>query len=169
MEMLTLGDISQLVGAIGVVASLLYLAMQVKQAQRVARAENVRAAQAAYSRVFQMLAEDAELAEIYHIGSQDPSRLNQIQLSRFSNVLLLQFLGFVEIHTTHANGLIDTELYERWKAALAGSLQTPGGKKWWSVARASFKSDVVRVLDQLEDQVRTTDEILDELGNEAEK
>ncbi len=147
-------------GAIGVIASLVYLASQVRQAQRVARAENVREAQAAYSRVLQMLVEDGELAAIYDRGCKDPSRLEGVELSRFNYLFLLQFVAFTEIHTAHQRGLMDHVLYERWRAAFANHLQTPGGTRWWAGARSVLKSDVVRALDELRDAVPTPEEVL---------
>lgn len=160
MDLQALAYIGELVGAGGVIASLLYLASQVKQAQRVARAENVREAQAAYSQVFRMLAEDGELARIYETGCADPDRLDPVERSRFNHLLLLQFLAFVEIHTAFESGLMDAELYERWRAALAGHLQTPGGARWWATARTLLKSDVAEALDALRDRVKTPGEVL---------
>jgi hypothetical protein len=149
LDLQDLGSIGEVVGAIGVVASLLYLAGQVRQARRVALAENVREAQAAYSRVFHLLADDRDLASIYETGSEDPSQLDSVDLSRFNNLLLLQFLGFVEIHTAHESGLMGRELYERWLAALASHLSTPGGTRWWMASRGFFKLDVVRSIDEV--------------------
>lgn len=167
MDLQALAYIGEFVGAVGVIASLLYLAIQVKQAQRVARAENVREAQAAYSQVFRMLAEDGEVARIYETGCEDPDRLDPVELARFSHMLLLQFLAFVEIHTAFESGLMDAELYERWRGALAGHLQTPGGSRWWATARTQVKSDVVRSLEGLQGRVQTPREILEAIKSGA--
>lgn len=153
MDLQALGNIGEFVGAIGVIASLLYLAIQVRQAQRVARAENVREVQAGFGRLFTMLAQDPELARIYRTGCEAPGQLDRIERQRFEHLLGSLFLHFIEAHEAHQHGLMPTDLYEPWKYGVASTFQTPGGTEWWMAIRGYLKPDAVQALDRLRDKV----------------
>ncbi len=148
MDLQALGNIGEFVGAIGVIASLLYLASQVRQAQRVARAESIRELQANPG-VHLMLAGDADAARIYHTGSEDPSRLDAVDLERFNKLLGLQVLAFIQVHIAHQGGLVDRDLYDSWLYAMAWELRTPGASRWWLAVRAYYQADAVRAIDEV--------------------
>lgn len=153
MDLALWASISQVVAALGVVVSLVYLAVQVRQAQRVARSENVREVQAGFVRIQEMLAQDAELARIYRLGCQDPARLDTIERQRFEHLMSLYFIHFIGCHTAHEDGLLDTALYEPWRHGVAAHLQTTGGREWWTAIRDHLKPDAVQAVEALEGRV----------------
>src|SRR5437868_12521968 len=68
--------ISQLVGSLAVVLSVLYLAVQVHQSTRVARLATQDAAATALRDVTKPLMENAELERIWRVGLEDISALS---------------------------------------------------------------------------------------------
>ena len=148
-----IGAIGEIVGAVAVLVTLIYLATQVRQAQRVARAQNVREVQAGFVRLFSALVQDADLMRTYRTGSVDPGRLDPVERHRFEDWHLIYFLHFVELHTAHQDGLMSSDLYQRWRFAVASHLQTPGATEWWTLVRDYFPTDVVDALEELRDQV----------------
>lgn len=146
-------SLGEIVGAVGVIASLLYLAVQVKQARRVALAENVREVQEKYSRLALLLAENGELARIFHTGCEDIGKLDPVEQDRFNHVLGLHMLAFIEIHTAWTGGLMDGDLYRRWRSAIAMVMRTPGASAWWDTARGLFQADAVQALARARESV----------------
>lgn len=153
MDIQSWGSVADVVGAVGVIASLIYLALQVRQAQRVARAENVREVQSGFVRIQQMLTEDGDLARIYRTGCLDPARLDPVEKQRFEHLMSLYFIHFIECHTAHQDGLMSTDLYEPWRYGVASHLQTRGGAEWWMAIRPHLKPDAVRAVDELQGRV----------------
>jgi len=68
--------ISQLVGSLAVVLSVLYLAVQVHQSTRVAKVAMQDAAAAAMRDVTKPLMENAELERIWRVGIEDISAIS---------------------------------------------------------------------------------------------
>src|SRR5437762_13211088 len=87
--------ISQLVGSIAVVLSVLYLALQVHQSTRVARLATQDAAATALREVTAPLMENAELERIWRIGLEDIGSLSVEERARFFITVYL-FLKAVE-------------------------------------------------------------------------
>ena len=58
MDLQALGNIGEFVGAVGVIATLLYLARQIKNARSVAQAQNLRGVNDGYRRIALLLAGD---------------------------------------------------------------------------------------------------------------
>ena len=75
----------ELVGVIAVIASLVYLAVQVKQSTAVARAAMVHATSELWASYGQMLASDGELADIYLRGING-EQLSPVETFRLENV-----------------------------------------------------------------------------------
>ena len=73
MDIMELGAIGELVGGVAVIATLIYLALQVRQnsdairwSNDCAQASSVQDSNCLYVRVLSQLSQDAELASIYH-------------------------------------------------------------------------------------------------------
>src|SRR5947208_14975064 len=75
--------ISQLVGSIAVVLSVLYLALQVHRSTRVARLATQDAAATALRDVTKPFMENAELERIWRIGLEDIGTLSVEERTRF--------------------------------------------------------------------------------------
>lgn len=144
--------IAELTGAIGVIASLIYLATQIRQAKDVARAENVRDVQESFRRFTRMLAEDGEAAEIWRTGLNDRSDLSAIQQTRFDFMTGEHVLAFIDLESAYRSGFLDRFLYERWLAWVAAILNSPGATEWWVSARSIYSEDIVALLDRAREQ-----------------
>src|SRR5437762_12185952 len=90
--------ISQLVGSIAVVLSVLYLALQVHQSTRVARLATQDAAATALREVTAPLMENAELERIWRIGLEDIGSLSVEERARFFHAAYQFLKAFETIH-----------------------------------------------------------------------
>src|SRR6201981_4236485 len=104
--------ISQLVGSIPVVLSVLYLAVQVHQSTRVAKLATQDAAAAALRDVTKPWMENAELERIWRVGLEDISALSIEERSRFFHAAYQFLKAFETIHFHHVYGMMDNDLFE---------------------------------------------------------
>src|SRR5947199_2375886 len=102
--------ISQLVGSLAVVLSVLYLAVQVHQSTRVARLATQDAAATALRDVTKPLMENAELERIWRVGLEDISAISIEERARFFHAIYQFLKAFETIHFHYVYGLMDKHL-----------------------------------------------------------
>src|ERR1043166_7827081 len=106
--------VSQLIGSIAVVISVLYLAVQLRSSTRVARVAAMDAAAAALRDVTKPLMENAELARLWRTGLENLEALSPEERGRFFHAAH-QFLKALEtIHYHYVYGLLDSQLWSGW-------------------------------------------------------
>ena len=95
-----IGAIAELLGAVGVIASLVYLATQIRQSReqvsqntRLLTASATTAAIQCRARTNEMLIQDPEVARIFWEGIADRDSLAVEDRRRFDPLILLQFEG----------------------------------------------------------------------------
>ena len=79
--------IGQVVGAVAVVISLIYLANEVRGNSRATRLESMRSLSDAINQFFRTVAQDAELADFFYRGMRDFEANKAGSLLRFSALM----------------------------------------------------------------------------------
>jgi hypothetical protein len=130
--------ISQLVGSIAVVFSVLYLAVQVHRSTRVANVAAQDAAATALRDVTKPLMENAELARIWQIGLEDLGALSHEDQGRFFHAIYQFLKAFETIHFHYAYGLMDQQLWEGWRELLRHYAAAPGIAHYWEMRHDLF-------------------------------
>ena len=130
--------ISQLIGSIAVVFSVLYLAIQVHRSTRVAKVAAQDAAAAAVRDVTNTFMENADMARIWRTGLENLDSLSAEEQARFFHAAH-QFLKALEtIHYHHANDLMDEQLWLGWQELLRHYIASPGMAHYWNFRNALF-------------------------------
>ena len=125
--------ISQLVGSIAVVLSVLYLALQVHQSTRVARLATQDAAATALRDVTKPLMVNADLERIWRVGLEDIGALSLEERVRFFHAAYQFLKAFETIHFHYVYGLMDRELFEGWHGLLRHYIVAPGMAHYWKL------------------------------------
>ena len=116
MTLEDLGNIGEFVGAIGVVVSLLYLAIQIRRSNLLATAESNRFGQHAPIEPIMAIVQDPEVARIFREGLGDRDALSSDEKVRF-DMLLGSLIGGI------TTGMMDQKLLGH-RGALTASDQT---------------------------------------------
>jgi hypothetical protein len=106
-----LGAIGELVGALGVIVSLAYLAVQIRQNTRALRSTSYhQAAEQTWSAVL-AVAQDASLAAAYAklLDGREPTPEEQVQVA-FADVALI--FGFENMLRLNEQGLLDPDVWD---------------------------------------------------------
>jgi hypothetical protein len=142
--------VSQLIGSIAVVFSVLYLGIQVHRSTRVARVAAQDAAAAAVRDVTKPFMENAELARVWRAGLEDLNALSAEEQARFFHATH-QFLKALEtIHFHYAYGLMDRQIWEGWRELLRHYVATPGIAHYWKMRPEVFSDRFRKFVDTLE-------------------
>jgi hypothetical protein len=142
--------ISQLVGSIAVVLSVLYLALQVHRGTRVARLATQDAAATALREVTKPFMENAELERIWRIGLEDISALSVEERARFFHAAYQWLKAFETIHSHYVYGLMDKQLFQGWEGLLRHYVAASGIAYYWKLRPEAFSQRFRSFVNSLE-------------------
>lgn len=131
MTLDALGNIGEIVGALGVVISLGYLASQIRQNTKAIKASSHHSLNDAFSAYLKLLIENQRAARILAVGVRDIRELDEEQRDTFYAVLSLLFNHFENTHMHYRQGLLDPEQWRRWAFAIGWYAGFPGIEVWW--------------------------------------
>jgi hypothetical protein len=132
--------ISQLIGSVAVVFSVLYLAIQVHQSTRIAKLAAQDAAAAALRDVTKPFAENAELARIWRLGLENLDALSTDDQARFFHSVYQFLKAYETIHFHHLYGLMDEQIWQGWCGLLKHYIVSPGIERYWQLRHDLFST-----------------------------
>ncbi len=146
------GAIAELLGAIGVIASLLYLAAQIRQNTR-----NLQAA--AFDSSAQTLAEEnrafslnPEFAELVERGNADYYSLSDLEKRRYRANLTNMFRLFESTFLKQKAGLLPAEQWQGFSIAARYMMRRPGWAQCWQEVREIYSEEFRSFLDSAVDE-----------------
>jgi len=138
-----LGNIGDFVGGIGVVVTLLYLAVQIRHNTRSVRTAS-RQEIAAGIREWNRMLLDPVVAEAYRRGARTYPAVDPEAAARFEAVMNDLALFMQGAFALWENGALEDETYQAYLDFFATNVSTPGGAAWWTEASAIYMTRMVR-------------------------
>ena len=138
MTLEDLGNLGDFMAAVGVIVSLIYLALQIKQNTHQMRQNsksllmtNELAGSELGIQGFMALAQNTELADIYRRGTRDLDVLSRDEKFRFGNLMLAIFYINQAGFHNQRQGLSDDDAWRGHTALYREILGFPGVRTWW--------------------------------------
>lgn len=126
-----LANLGEVIGAVVVILSLIYLAIQVRQNTQAQRTENYSRALDRVAAMQSMLSQDGEMSLIFSKAVLDSAKLTPQERVRFTWSMYEAFGAFeFMFHASRANA-IPAEVWTRWSSGVAWWLSFPGVQSWW--------------------------------------
>lgn len=140
MTLTDLASLGSLASAIAVLISLVYLALQVKQAAKHTRAQ---ISQNRISRMAdqQLRMAEGELGTIVGRARAGDSTLTAEDVARFMAFMRAQFWSAEDNFLQHRDGMLVEDMFASFKASMTGLMRGPGTQAAWEISRASFGPD----------------------------
>jgi len=126
-----IGAVAELSGAIGVIASLVYLATQIGHNTRASAVEAKLAAAEMLAGFVDMLIVDPTLNEIFMRGRSSSESLNVEEQQRFSNMVMKTMWLCSAAHFQLRTGTLSDEDWFETKAILDFWIAGKGVRDWW--------------------------------------
>lgn len=139
-----IGAIAELVAALGVIASLLYLAVQVRGSIRASSVEAKLETTGFLSKFNDLILENPELFDLQLRGRADVGSLSKEEYLRFSNLSLKAFWFFSAGHFQFRAGTLSADDFFETRAVLHYWLRGPGCRVWWEKVGRVMVSPVFR-------------------------
>lgn len=148
MDWNTIGVISEIVGAIGILATLIYLAIQIRNNTREVKTENIHRVTDSFNQLSLMIASDKDLAELWHKGMQNYDDLNDSEKARFEFIWLAAFRIYDSLYFQIKRGTGETELWEAELKTLKWLFSAPGARSWWRQQKFAFSPGFNEFIDE---------------------
>jgi len=136
-----IGAVGEAVGAIGVVATLAYLAVQIRQNTGATRAASHLAIIEALNQGNLAQAQDAELAQIWVSGLKDRGVLTETERQRFDSLCLAYFHVFDSLWYSAKVGTAERDLLLSEEKGFVYLMDSPGVYDWWEANPYAFSPE----------------------------
>jgi hypothetical protein len=126
-----IGAVSETLGAAGVIASLIYLASQLRS-NAVASAVEAKLTTTRFLTDFNRdLINNPELYDLWDRGAKNPDSLDRAEFIRFSNLNLNAFWFFSAGHYQKRIGTLDDDEFHEMESIMRFWCSRPGVREWW--------------------------------------
>lgn len=152
MNWVAIIGISEVVGVIAIIGSLIYVAAQIRQNSLIARATIIHGTNSDSMRVPELVASDAELAVIYETGLSGES-LTGADLVRFMALfeIFLTWLEDVDFQFEANLFFQDVEIEDAVDSnsrEVRAYSSTPEVRQWWRQGRVGWRPSFARKIDK---------------------
>jgi hypothetical protein len=130
--------IAQLVAAIGVVASLFYLAAQIRQNTRSQQSVVVDSLTSSLIAALAAQGSDLAIMRAFVAAVEDWHTATEEDRMRTVPVLFNLFKLFENAWFQQRHGTLDPQQWQGWDLYIRSYYHRPGVKTWWSLRRAMF-------------------------------
>jgi len=148
MDWNAIGAVGEIVGACGVILSVLYLAIQIRKdaAARVAETSHSIAARA--GEVQQILSENRELAAVWRKALRgDTEELVEADVIQFETFLGVVTRSYEDTFYQHRKGLIEEEFWIGTVGSLSDLVGASGYVAWWQTRKHWYSEDFQAFID----------------------
>ena len=152
METLTLEQASylaEIIGVVAVVASIIYLAIQVKQNGRSLRVQTVHDLSSQFKEAQSSIAHDKELADIYHRGVFNFDQLDSLEQLRFNLHVASLVRMLDELLFQYKEGALEESQWNGFKTLLEDVFRYPGYQSVWAIRRQQYSKVFQQYLDNV--------------------
>jgi hypothetical protein len=132
-----LGALGDLISGFAVIASLIYLAAQIRQNTAMITAQTVQSAVDATQRVLLYRVEDSNLRAILRKARAN-DQLDSDELEVLVSYLQASFMNFQARLQHNARGLFDPSVNESYELILRDYLHQGYVQRWWTFAKALY-------------------------------
>lgn len=153
MTLIELGSLGEFIGAIGVVASLAYLALQIRHNTRSVRSSMHQDMIESTLRVAESLSDNPDVGRIVLKAETDYDNLTKEERIRFEAYAERVFGNFESVFYSYRNSMIEEDLWESWEASCLADISREAMRRFWLEERPPHLRDF---MDFVDDYYRTS-------------
>jgi hypothetical protein len=139
---------SEIVGAVAVVVTLAYVALQIKQSNTATHRQMYMAAAAGLAEYWVTLAQDYPLYELFVSMLRAPAELSRTDKER-AYLVMDSYLTLMESYYLHNRQYGEDISQARWERILRRMFATPGGNEYWLKRRFAYHDEFAGYVDRL--------------------
>lgn len=147
MNWTAVGAMGEILGAVGVIITLIYLARQISQnttAMRLSTSHSIATAARDWNLP---LLRDPELAWTFQVGTEDPAKLDEREQARFIELCFSLLRMFEDAHYQYHHGALDPVVWKGYEKLYAAYAKAPGFQAYWKERRETFRPEFQEFID----------------------
>jgi hypothetical protein len=127
-----IGAVAELVGAVGVIVTLIYLATQVRQNTKSISTSSFQATTDALNQVNALIAGNADLAEIFTAVRNGKIDLTPVEYTRWEFLITSVLRIWETAYYQRSEGVVLDASWQRYEGSLRGMVKLPAFMPWWA-------------------------------------
>ncbi len=139
--------IAEMLAAIFVGVTVVYLALQVKASTRATHSQTYQLATSALAEMAGIIGQDKDLARIFRVGMVDPNALDEDELTQFGYLGISLFRRFENVFFQYQSGMIDEDFWVGHRDNILWFFHRPGMQVWWQDRKFAFSQRFRQFLD----------------------
>jgi hypothetical protein len=162
-----IGAVGELIGAVTVIITLLYLAIQIRQNSQAVKNSAAQTLLSEANGSLRTASSDPATARAVILGQTLFEELSEEGRAQFVTWYFSWMRTIEQAYFQYVQGYIDEEMWEGQRAHLRQLIQAPAVKEWWSHRRCFFSQRFQNYMDELAAQgsdVPTPTEIVQEMS-----
>jgi hypothetical protein len=149
MSLEDLGNIGEFVAAVGVIISLVYLAVQIRQNTKSVRSNSNQQILQGIAELNQFLGSAAEVTDLFWRGTRDPESLSEDEWHRFVHIASALIRRMELMFLNHREGFVPAQMWEPQVKNLQRWFSTPGIQRWFAELGVGVDADFRRYVQEL--------------------
>lgn len=141
MTLEELAYVSQIVGVVAVLASLIFVGLQIRQNTKAIKATSHHAITDSFNAINNLIVSDPKVARLWRLGMAGTEGLEEDERTSANFMLLAYMRIFETLHYQFSNGTLDKKLFDAELKTLKWSITQPGFLAWWPVNPISLSDE----------------------------
>jgi len=141
MTSLDIGQILGLVANLGVIAGIVFLAIEIRQSSSATQASSREAMSLATIDFLMQMASDEGKASFWRRALINPDTLNADQQFRRDMIAYAVAESWEMAYSQWQRGVLSTADWQKWGGAIAMYMAAPGFLEFWKVAAPNIRAD----------------------------
>ncbi|MEE8079677.1 MAG: hypothetical protein V3T18_11820 [Pseudomonadales bacterium] len=140
--------VGELIGAILVGATLIYLAFQLRQNTKALTSSTFQAVSSNMASNMEFFAGDPTISALLVTAQDGLGELTAEERARFGYVMVMAFRRIEMVFVQRSLGFIDARLTEGFERSAISTFASSGAREWWEASKRAFSDDFSSWIDQ---------------------
>ena len=144
-----LGALANLLAAIGVIATLIYLSIQIRQNTKAVRSSSIQNLVQSFSTTAQAAVENEYIVPLLLKANAGSDNLSEQERGRLHFWFIMTFRRFEGVYFQRDLGIVDAEVIDGFERSHISILTSKSAQSWWANSKAIFNSGFVSYVEDL--------------------
>ena len=152
MTLQDFGSIGSFVAAIATLATLIYLAIQIRQNSDAVKSAAAQSVLESLNEAIQSAASTPQLARVVALGQTDYERLSEDERQQFLIWLFGWFRIIEQAHHNYVLGHFEPRIWNGYARHIRSVMRAPAVRRWWKFRKSVFSPEFQHFIDGLDDE-----------------
>ena len=144
-----LGAIANLLAAVGVIATLIYLSIQIRQNTKAVRSSSIQNLVQSFSTTAQAAVENEHIIPLLLKSNAGVDGLTEVERARLHFWFIMTFRRFEGVYFQRDLGIVDADVIDGFERSHIAILASKSAQQWWAESKGIFNSGFVSYLEEL--------------------